>query len=868
MSERTPNEEQIRVINETERNIILFASAGTGKTFSVAKRVNHILESSLAAPDDILCLTFTTKAAGEMKSDILEYAGEKGKGVTVSTIHSFCYQVLREEAKKSSSVYSDPVVIDDADADSALKEALKDLDFKDEDVMNSTDVLYQIISPLKKGRELNGPYTMNETADFQAVWNRIERESIDRLRFYHKSSKDRRVSGALRAFLAERAGEWAHRYCGLLRKNNELDFEDLICHVHKAMKNDKFREEWRKRFSYIIVDEMQDTSDMEYDIIRCLFQGNHSMMCGDYFQTIYEWRGTNPGVILKRYTEEFDPLRIYYTHNYRSTRNLCSASFGYLKNAFPGQIDGYFPPEIHIESAEEGSRILHVRTSDTKEEARLITEYLKKTAPENPSGVCVLSRVNRNIADLYTALMEEKKRNPHDYRFFTVDEERRFSRKAVIKDVLAFPRVLLSERTDETSFARICKKQVRGIGEQTVRAIQEKGTIGLSLTSFIQKDTFSEGDPCASLIRAAENGGIVVYDTETTGLDPGKDQVLQIAAIRMDADGNILESMNRLVVPTVPISKGALATHHKTMEEILAEGIEAKEALLEFSRFAEGKVIVGHNSVRFDLPLIRRQMKDCGLPELNVLGHYDTMLMARQFIPKSRNYKLATLCEPFGIVNDNAHDALGDIRATGRLLYRLIRDYVLPTREERMAVVRKYRDRFEPVIQLFDRLEYDRLRNEDFAGLIDQIIPLYHYENCEKETDREALAELREYVGALPSGAGTAPLREFLSDLNLSGSQMDTLIQKMRKVPIITVHQSKGCEFDTVIIADALDGTFPSGRSREDGKEPEERRLFYVAISRAKKNLMIISPVGSGRRVSPYIRFIPGEFMIEKDWKL
>lgn len=127
----------------------------------------------------------------------------------------------------------------------------------------------------------------------------------------------------------------------------------------------------------------------------------------------------------------------------------------------------------------------------------------------------------------------------------------------------------------------------------------------------------------------------------------------------------------------------------------------------------------------------------------------------------------------------------------------------------------------------------DYLAAGNFTGLTDRIIALYHYENCERESDREALNELREYVSTMLQDENAAPMREFLANLNLSGSQMDTLIQKMKKVPIITVHNAKGCEFDTVIITDAVDRTFSYYKSEKEGREPEEKRLFYVAVSRA-----------------------------------
>lgn len=875
MAERLANDEQKQVINEMEQNILLFASAGTGKTFSVARRVQHILESKVSKPDEILCITFTVKASREMKDDILEYAGDDGKEVFVTTIHGFCYQFLREQAKKSGAQYSDPQVFDEVDADTTCKEALQLCGFDNEDVKESNGVLYNIVSLLKKEREMNGPYTQNEANDYQTVLCHIYEKDAnlikEKMRFWHKSKRNFDFNTLLYDFLLRNAGNWMKCYCDLLRKDNALDYEDLICHVHRAMKNREIQKEYQSRYKYIIVDEMQDTSIMEYDIIRILFQGNHSMMCGDFFQTIYEWRGTNPQIILSNYINEFQPIQIVFTHNYRATRKLCEASFGYLKNAFKDEIKDYIPPTICIESEQEGSKILHIKTAGVEQEAQLITRYLEKSNPADPSRICVLSRTNRQIANLYTQLMHEKKKNPHDFRFFTVDEEKRFSCKAVIKDVLAFPRVLLSERTDETSLTRICKKAAHGIGDRTIEAIKGSGTIGLSLSSFIKTETYVSNDPYFILIQSAGKQGIVIYDTETTGNDPEKDQIIQIAAIRMDADGKVIGKLNHLVKHTVPISKGALATHHITEKEISEKGIETKDALLDFCRFVDGMVIVGHNSVRFDYPLIQRQLKECGLPEMRILGHYDTMLIAKQFLPDSKNYKLATLCERFGIVNEKAHDAYWDIQVTGELLFHLIHDYILVTENERKQMIDKYKKRFEPVMRQFDDLDSNYLHKGDIQGFIQQVIRIYGYENCERESDRQALDELNEYIQSMPKSLDATPLRSFLSDLSLSGSQMDTLIQRMKKIPIITVHQSKGCEFDTVIIADAVEGVFPHSISVKEGREKEERRLFYVALSRAKKNLIIISPLHGGYQpaaISRYLGYIPEEYIDHKEWKL
>ena len=114
--QRTPNRDQQAVIDELDRNIILFASAGTGKTFTVARRVEKIIGTGRALPSEVLCLTFTIKAANEMKDDITFYAGEAARDVVVSTIHSFAFRMLKEEYVRKPEFYSLPSVCDETEA--------------------------------------------------------------------------------------------------------------------------------------------------------------------------------------------------------------------------------------------------------------------------------------------------------------------------------------------------------------------------------------------------------------------------------------------------------------------------------------------------------------------------------------------------------------------------------------------------------------------------------------------------------------------------------------------------------------------------------------------------------------------------------
>jgi DNA helicase-2/ATP-dependent DNA helicase PcrA len=460
----------------------------------------------------------------------------------------------------------------------------------------------------------------------------------------------------------------------------------------------------------------------------------------------------------------------------------------------------------------------------------------------------------------------EQQGSGRELHFFTVDQDMKFFRRPVIKDILAFCRVVLN-RSDAVSLSRIMINQVKGVGERTVEKMNRLGEVGISLTSLIDPGSFRDGDPYLQLMEAAQRGNIVVYDTETTGLDLARDQIIQISAIRLGAGGKIIGTLDQLVLPTVEISKAAERTHHMTMQDLLdGGGTGAREALQRFSAFVDGAVLVGHNSLRFDAPLVARQLRENGLPPLNLLAEYDTMVISKQFFPTLVNHRLATLCEKYGIVNENAHNALGDITATGKVLWHLLDECIIPTAPQRRRILEERLPRFSGLFQFIEELS-GILAKDRVDEMMERIIDRCRLKRRFPEDGNQmALSDLLHVVRRSEYEDGASFLRDFLNDAALSGSQIDVLIRKLHKIPIITVHQAKGCEFDTVIIAGAEDDVFPSYSAKMSGNIEEEKRVFYVAISRAKKQLILISrSVRENRggewpvRPSPFIQMIPQE---------
>lgn len=886
---RQPNEAQQRVIETLDENVILFASAGTGKTFTVAKRTAQIIQTARANPKEILCLTFTTKACEEMREDISLYVGVQASEVEIRTIHGFCYHFMREENRLRGDKYADIIVCDEVDSEEVLQSILssqytwwvcgKQPSSTEEtaeteetrfEIFNKKGALRNFVSALKHIREEQGFYTENEVEDYQKSFDFLQKhrpEQCDALTSISRRQGWQVCDEAFLTAMKHHAGRLVFAYNDHLRQSNRVDYDDLILFAARALKDAETRARWAKKYRYITVDEMQDTSLLEYSVLTQLFQDNRIMMCGDFFQSIYGWRGSKPEYVLSNFIEKYHAKVYMLSQNYRSTQMLTAATFGYLCATYPDLVGKYCPKDVQVASADPGDKILCMGFDNRREEGYQIYRYIRKNVEQGVKSFCVIARSNFYVSMLARTFEECNQAYPPEQqlRFFTAEEDLQFYKKPIIKDVLAMLKLLLNP-TDRVSMERITEKYVRLVGAKMVEWLRMQNRVGASIVSFLEKQTYTHEDPYHVLIEAFKKGEIVVYDTETTGLDLTKDEMVQLAAIRMNTDGEVTGVFERMIIPTIPIGEGAYATHGFDMDYILAHGgVSAKEALQEFSAFIKGAVLVGHNSFRFDAPLIARQLKDNGLPPLEIAGEYDTLTIAKQFHAGLPNFKLSTLCEKYGIINEAAHNAYGDIVATGKVLCRMLTEDVIPTAMERQNVCAKHKDKFAKLYAFTSDLTV-KMKTEPPLAILSAIIDkLGMNERCKTDGERRALQDLRAHFRAADGQNTEEFLREFVSVADLSGSRSDLLIARENRIPLLTVHHSKGCEFDTVIVAGADDHNFPNFNTR--GREEEgEEKVFYVAITRAKKRLVLTRALWNGREriaPSPYVEKIPNEYL----WK-
>ncbi|NFD24160.1 helicase [Clostridium botulinum] len=846
------NDKQKKVINTLDKNILLLSSAGTGKTKTLSMRIGKIIAKDLALGEQILCLTFTNRACKEMKEKIIETVGKEGLKVTVKTFHSFCFDVIKKEAKKNTDISFDFTIYDEEDTKEIISESNpykfnvsciqrfinivkeKSINYKDRDYKDVIDTMIKY-----------NPNIFNDICKNEKYM--VDKTLVDYLKIY----------GYLMVI----------SYDKKLYERHGLDFNDLIIKVHDLFQKDKITTYWREKYKFIHIDEMQDTSEIEYNIVSKLFRNNNIMLSGDYYQTIYEWRGSNPSIIFDNYKKEFNPEFIVFDKNYRSSEILLKASYEFLLNAFGKGVNEIYKEGIEPKANIKGDLIEFKKAYDFMEEATFIFNKIKSLKVEKFSRVAILTRNNRiNIALSEKFKILNSKLPKEDRVGFLLVDEFKFFRREEIKDVLAYLKLIVND-FDSNSLKRILKKFGKGIGERTIEEIEKEENIkiGVRLTDLIHKNTQEYGDYYELLTRELDNENVVVFDVESTGINIIEDEIVQIAGIKINNKGEVIESFQRFLIPKKSVGDSYLV--HGFSDQFLKENGENKKVVLkDFLEFIKDTVIVGHN-VTFDTSILNSELERLSLEKASFKTYYDTLDIARRFYPSLTNHKLETLSKLFNTETKSSHDAMDDILATKDVLMAMLKEKVKPTIINRMVVYGKYIKKFEPIYEEITNLKkLSYIKNpKDIIGEIvnkTKIKEIYKDQYIKINNLREFFVIAKEIENKEISSRDN--LIELLKITSLSNSELDRMLTKYPRVPIITVHQAKGAEFDYVFLAGLQNNIFPNYMAVKEGNEIEEKRLFYVAMTRAKKYLYLsFSEYEHNRRKakSMLIDYIPKDYL-------
>jgi ATP-dependent DNA helicase UvrD/PcrA len=409
------NPEQREAVLHREGPLLILAGAGSGKTRVITYRIAYLIGNAHAEPGQVLAVTFTNKAAQEMRERVETLIGSDCDGIWLSTFHALCARLLRREAPKIG-LSRDFVIYDSADQIAVVRQAQRELGIDDKLVPSR--VALARISQAKNRME--GPEALRGT------WN-LREEQIAKI---------------------------YERYIAALRDSNALDFDDLLLRTVELFEtSEPTREFYARKFRYIMVDEYQDTNRPQYLLIRRLAAVHRNLtVVGDPDQSIYKWRGADLRNIMD-FEQDFPEARIIkLEQNYRSTQVILDAA-----SAVISQNRNRKDKRLWTDRR-GGSRIVYYRGNDELEEADFITRTIKDArAADVDTTSAVLYRTNSQSRAIEDALMRE--RIP-----YKIIGGVRFYERKEIKDALAYLKLIINPH-DDVSLRRVINVPARGIGK-------------------------------------------------------------------------------------------------------------------------------------------------------------------------------------------------------------------------------------------------------------------------------------------------------------------------------------------------------------------------------------------------------------------
>ncbi|WP_251862030.1 DNA helicase PcrA [Clostridium sp. Marseille-Q2269] len=421
------NKEQYEAATTIDGPLLILAGAGSGKTRVLTHRIAHMIENLNIYPSKILAITFTNKAAGEMKERIKALVGDVVEGMWVSTFHSSCVRILRREIDKLG-YDKNFTIYDTYDQKTLVKQCMEELNINDKEITDReiintiSNQKDNLISPKEFKRISSGNYRTDKIADAYVL--------------YQKK----------------------------LKTNNALDFDDLIYKTVELFKTNKeVLEFYQRKFKYIMVDEYQDTNKSQYELVK-LLASVHRNICvvGDDDQCIYEWRGADISNILDFEKDYKEAKVIKLEQNYRSKGNILNAANEVIRNNCQRK------NKVLRTENESGNKIKIFRAYSDIDEAKFVASEIKKIISDSDKSfndIAILYRTNAQSRIFEDVFMKR------DIPYRLIGGLKFYDRKE-IKDIMAYLK-LINNPLDDISLRRIINVPKRSIGDATVKKVQE-----------------------------------------------------------------------------------------------------------------------------------------------------------------------------------------------------------------------------------------------------------------------------------------------------------------------------------------------------------------------------------------------------------
>jgi DNA helicase-2/ATP-dependent DNA helicase PcrA len=822
-------EEQSKIVSLNQGQHLVLAPPGTGKTELLVQRLSNAVKNG-TQQNKMICLTFTNRAAKNMLDRVEKEIGEHK--IFIGNIHSYCNTFLR----KNKIIPQSTSLLDEEDVELLFNELKQDLHSfvydkykKGDDNTREikTDELLKLNTFIKQ-KNLNFPESILQNPQ---------------IKFCNYKDDNQNQKNAIK-MCAE--------YEQIKKESNFIDFDDLLTLSYAYLSESQ---ENKPIFEWLQIDEVQDLNPLQWAIINKISNKeiSHRVFFGDYEQAIFSFMGAKLEILDKVGKEStIHELQ----NNFRSPQYLLELYNIYAKfwlkpkwkyepkslNKLVKTQNSLAYKEIRIPHEVEqrnkwgdvfGYNIEYYSTEDDE-----IDWIIKNKLPKEPQeNTAILVRANSS-ADKFA-----QKLNDYGVNYFKISGFDLFRRK-VVKDLMAFLNIIVDDN-DRNSWIRnfhlygkikTLKESRLFVNNMFINGIKPLDVIKQPKIEKTFLDSFLDN---------FQNKRVVIFDTETTGLDTKNDDIIQIAAIEITNGklGNIFE----VYINTDKDLTESEKIHHISKEYLNKYAIDKKEALQKFIDFIGNDTLIAHN-LNFDLNILGSNLNACGFSGLSdKINLYDSIEITKRIYPNLPSYKLEYLLNKLKIEGTNSHNALDDVKATANLILTF-ESLIKKNQSERInfinnnkIVLNNFKNRFSPLYKALDSKFSDQLPIEEIVGMIisymndhlnykikndiyDEIDKLTkHMEfNCKID---EVLVSLNKYIPEY--------IKYKESDLVLGNE----------KIVIATVHKAKGLEFENVIIPGCTDDNYPSYFSKQDGDKSiiEDARLLYVAMTRTKKRLLLTS---------------------------
>ena len=879
---------------------MVLAPPGCGKTAVLAERIAEAHRRGVPF-GEMACLTFTNRAARSMRERIGQRLSDS-EGIDdlfVGNVHRFCSHFLFD----SGTVAEHTAVIDTDTSMSILADFSGDDELRVlgdtkerqrySQVINLQHLLYQCEhhypGRLMVHRDALQPTLLKELClAFSLPYTQAT--TID---LYHHASHYAEqpvlLSRDARQLLQQMHVAW--QYADYKRRNDLLDFEDLLLYTYDAVGSPQRQDAppatggptqgcapAHRSYSWIQVDEVQDLNPLQLAIID-LFTTPSTQQAppptvvylGDAQQAIFSFMGAQTDTLTMLHRRCGDDHFHNFHINYRSPQyllNVLNAYGEHLLGISPELLPKVpTPPPPGEDTPRRPGDLLLMEAATGTDEVNMVAREVERIYVECPGEtVAVVVAFNSDADEVSSALgpLPHFKVSGTDV-FATTTMRTLLAHLAVVNmehNFIAWSQLLTGLRLySSASSAR-----------QFVRAMMELALTPADLMDYGGRTTY-----IAEFVREYEARDIVVFDTETTGLDIFTDDVVQLAAIKVSR-GRTVDSLDLYLETTREIPPMLGEQPNPLVEEYGRHPhLKPTEAFERFTEFARGCAILGHN-VNYDYHILEHNMRRHA-PHLSMSrqwpGSIDTLKLARLLHPRQRSYKLKDLLAQLNLEGENSHLASDDIVATQSLMEHCY-DRARSIMGRQMEFISRHRKTIDRLCHLYGDLYREargRLYEEAPGPLIAQEMA-HAYDYLQKQARLEPVPKMHYILNyiehdLLNSASGHAlatQLSNHMQDLTtLKEADLCGASSMTERIFVSTVHKAKGLEFDHVIVYDAVEGKYPSvyANTRNGGNE-EEARKFYVAISRARRRLIVsycrqsTTPWGRTylRQPSPYLAAI------------